>query len=60
MSSRLFAPRRARRTLGSEAFLVTGVVMDVVLYSLGALALIGAVLVGASARVVQQLSLIHI
>ena len=55
MSSGLFAPCRARRTLGSEAFLVTGVVMDVVLYSLGALALIGAVLVGASARVVQQI-----
>ena len=29
--------------------------MDVVLYSLGALALVGAVLVGASARVVQQI-----
>ena len=34
---------------------MTGVVMDVVLYSLGVLALVGGTLLGASARVVQQI-----
>jgi regulator of protease activity HflC (stomatin/prohibitin superfamily) len=39
---------------GSEALLVTGVAMDVLFYSLGALAVLGGALGAASARVVQQ------